>query len=123
MAKRIQRKRTKDYSQPMATIYVGRPTKWGNPLKLVGDCIYIDAGYRRKMLDKWAYLTVGDIEDVVYYYELLIKGTQFTYPDLQYWSDHFAKLDVKELKGASLSCWCPLDKPCHADVLLKYANQ
>lgn len=28
----------------------------------------------------------------------------------------------EELKGKDLSCWCPLNKPCHADVLLKIAN-
>lgn len=32
--------------------------------------------------------------------------------------------DVKrELKGKNLACWCPLDKPCHADVLLEIANK
>lgn len=29
---------------------------------------------------------------------------------------------VKELAGKNLACWCPLDQPCHADVLLKLAN-
>lgn len=28
----------------------------------------------------------------------------------------------KELKGKNLACFCPLDEPCHADVLLKIAN-
>lgn len=27
-----------------------------------------------------------------------------------------------ELRGRDLACWCPLDQPCHADVLLEYAN-
>jgi len=27
-----------------------------------------------------------------------------------------------ELAGKNLACWCPLDKPCHADVLLELAN-
>lgn len=27
-----------------------------------------------------------------------------------------------ELAGKDLACWCPLDRPCHADVLLKIAN-
>jgi hypothetical protein len=32
--------------------------------------------------------------------------------------------DVKrELKGKNLACWCALDKPCHADVLLELANK
>ena len=26
------------------------------------------------------------------------------------------------LRGKNLACWCPLDKPCHADVLLRLAN-
>jgi hypothetical protein len=28
---RIQRKRTKGWKMPKNTVYVGRPTKWGNP--------------------------------------------------------------------------------------------
>jgi hypothetical protein len=27
------------------------------------------------------------------------------------------------LKGKDLACWCSLDAPCHADVLLEIANQ
>lgn len=26
------------------------------------------------------------------------------------------------LRGLNLACWCPLDRPCHADILLKVAN-
>jgi len=29
---------------------------------------------------------------------------------------------LPELRGKDLACWCPLDKPCHADVLLEIAN-
>jgi hypothetical protein len=28
-----------------------------------------------------------------------------------------------ELRGHDLACWCPLDQPCHADVLLELANE
>lgn len=28
----------------------------------------------------------------------------------------------RELRGKNLACWCPLDKACHADVLLEIAN-
>lgn len=27
------------------------------------------------------------------------------------------------LRGKNLACWCPLDKPCHADILLQLVNQ
>ena len=26
------------------------------------------------------------------------------------------------IRGKDLACWCPLDQPCHADVLLEIAN-
>jgi hypothetical protein len=28
----------------------------------------------------------------------------------------------RELRGKKLACWCALDEPCHADVLLEIAN-
>jgi hypothetical protein len=28
----------------------------------------------------------------------------------------------RELRGRDLACWCPLDQPCHADVLLEIVN-
>jgi hypothetical protein len=32
--------------------------------------------------------------------------------------------DVRgELRGRDLACYCPLDQPCHADVLLRIANE
>lgn len=27
------------------------------------------------------------------------------------------------LRGKNLACWCPLDGPCHAEVLLDIANR
>ncbi|MEN5062274.1 DUF4326 domain-containing protein [Luteimonas sp. TWI1416] len=30
--------------------------------------------------------------------------------------------DLAPLRGRNLACWCPLDGPCHADVLLALAN-
>lgn len=30
---------------------------------------------------------------------------------------------IKDLGGKNLSCWCKIGEPCHADILLKIANQ
>ncbi|KMS57958.1 hypothetical protein V473_07255 [Sphingobium cupriresistens LL01] len=30
--------------------------------------------------------------------------------------------EIANLRGKNLACWCPLDQPCHADVLLEIAN-
>jgi len=84
MPQRVQRKRTRGWRMPPNTIYVGRPTKYGNPI--AGE--YSSDEYRRYM-----------------------RARLFFRPDF-----------LKLIKGKNLACWCPLDKPCHADVLLKMAN-
>lgn len=40
-------------------------------------------------------------------------------------SDRYPTADEirSELRGKDLACWCPLDQPCHADVLLELANE
>jgi hypothetical protein len=30
---------------------------------------------------------------------------------------------IDKLRGKDLVCWCPLDQSCHADVLLRMANE
>ena len=89
--KRIQRKRTKGWRMPPNTVYVGRPTKWGNP--------YIAEN-------------PGEFAEVIENY--------------QAWMDVLISRelnhDFAELRGKNLVCWCPLNRPCHADILLKLAN-
>ena len=89
--KRIQRKRSKGWKMPPNTIYVGRPTKWGNPFKMrVED----DRGI------------------VIWYYEDWLRKKLVEDPTF-----------LDELKGKDLACWCPLDKSCHADVILKIIEE
>lgn len=94
MPKRIQRKRTKGWKMPPGVVYVGRPTKWGNPFKVgVFD-------------DGWGKVLTA--QDCVEAYEAWLNSGEFG--------------DVRELRGKDLACFCPLDQPCHADVLLRLAN-
>jgi len=123
---RIQRKRTKGWKMPENTIYVGRPSKWGNPLRLLGEMIYIDAGYRRKILDKWVLVNSypgASIEEVIFLYKQLWKEDECINYDLEYWRNYLQhNFDLSELKGKNLACFCSLESPCHADVLLRLAN-
>jgi hypothetical protein len=34
----------------------------------------------------------------------------------------FFEAELAELRGKDLACWCAEDQPCHADVLLEWAN-
>jgi hypothetical protein len=86
--------------------YVGSPTRWGNPYRVERH----KGGWRvRREGDVWAPLaTEYDATDaaVCYFDELLMCSTiaaaQFVAP--------LVTADV-------LSCWCPLDTPCHGDTL------
>lgn len=96
--KRIQRKRTKGWRMPENTVYVGRPSKWGNPFKLVAGLIYVNAGYRRKHLSPWVYLCKGDEEKLRRLFESVVTNRMVpgTYDfkldsmkDLGHWAIHF----------------------------------
>jgi hypothetical protein len=91
--KRIQRKRTKGWKMPPNTVYVGRPTRWGNPYFIAPK-----GQFTR--------------EQAIETYENYVKRVLVDHPDF-----------LEPLKGKDLACWCPLDKPCHADVLLKFLKQ
>ena len=81
---------------PQGSVYVGRPSKWGNPFK-------IGLRYQGRILDRQGAVDVHE-----------------------YWllnSEKGLKLmgDIGELRGKDLVCWCsPL--PCHAYTLLREAN-
>lgn len=130
--KRIQRKRTKGWRMPENTVNVTRPGKWGNPLKLVGDQIFIHAGHRRKYLDPWVFLCMGDMEKMLKLFKCLATGImqpgEYDFKlemtsDLLYWVRHFRYLDWAELKDKNLMCFCSPESSCHADVLLEIVNQ
>lgn len=40
----------------------------------------------------------------------------------RYEAPFMARVARQELRGKNLACWCRLDQPCHADILLKLAN-
>src|SRR5882724_6431902 len=99
--KRIQRKRTKGWKMLPNTVYVGRPTKWGNPFHIqFGDRTRALSDFRRFLAAR-----DGDFQR---------SGRRF---EGLYSADICA-----ELRGKNLACWCKLSDPCHADVLLEIAN-
>lgn len=118
---RVQRKRTKGYKLPENTVCVTRPGKYGNPFIIVGDMIYLNVKFRRKTLYPGRFWQMGNQQDCVNLFRHLLTGAfNNTHDsDIAYWVNHFANIDKDELRGKNLACWCALDKPCHADVLLE----
>jgi len=93
MPKRIQLSRKKGWRKPAGAVVVARPTKWGNPY--AGDGPADRAVVTRCFAEYMARPEQADLVAEV----------------------------RRELRGKDLACWCPLDQPCHADVLLKIANR
>ena len=137
MPKRIQMRRSKGWRLPPGCIYVGRPTRWGNPVRVGDGCLVLQVegygvpgfygrgesvGYRsgpvlyEVTLDE----RPGPGAAVAVYraeLEAMLKaqGEEGDWPDLVE--------ALEELRGHDVACWCPLDQPCHADVLLDLANR
>lgn len=92
MPQRIQLRRTKGWRKPECAVSVARFGRWGNPFR-VGSPGVPDAAAAVRVYRDYANHAVG------------------------------LKADARrELAGRDLACWCPLDQPCHADVLLEIAN-
>jgi hypothetical protein len=105
---RVQRKRIKGWKMPENTVYVGRPGKWGNPFK-VGEAIW------NPKSETISLITPNSVEECVELFEIYMKNGMAKKHTWMYKHLH-------ELKGKNLACFCSLDKPCHADILLKLAN-
>lgn len=102
---RVQLSRRKGWRMPPNTVNVARPTKWGNPFR-VGDRVQVDPSFPLAV----CFSQQQAVDAFRGYCEHNI-GRGFV-----------AAIRV-ELRGKNLACWCKLDKPCHADVLLDLANR
>ena len=107
---RIQRRRTKGWRMPEGTVCVTRETPFGNPFR-VGDS------------------NPGDFLGEPFTAETAI-ATYREWLETRTWPVGWkgplpatAERVRVELRGYNLACYCPLDQPCHADVLLEVANR
>jgi hypothetical protein len=149
MTTRIQRKRTKGWRMPEGAVYVGRPTKWGNPFGYRDHTGLVR--YQPSAPDKWdyegrisadgnrhdyygpdgtvtefwvRYATRGELVEL--YRLTLLDPTPSMRSSDPSRGGHFLKVTADgiraELAGKDLACWCALDQPCHVDILLAIAN-
>jgi hypothetical protein len=101
---RVQRKRTKGYKLPPNTVCVDRTSQWGNPFKVGGLFFHDDTDYE-----------VLTAERAVQFFASAIENKSSALK--------FTRADLWKLRGKNLACFCSLSSACHADVLLRLANQ
>jgi hypothetical protein len=109
MPSRIQRSRAKGWRMPPGAIYVGRPTRFGNPfpVDIYGRDRAVDL-FRRWMLGP---MSMEELSTLSHYPE----GSMVM-------ERRVMRAAIPVLRGHDLSCWCALGAPCHADLLLEIAN-
>jgi hypothetical protein len=98
---------------PEGAVYVGRPTKWGNPIK-VSRLLCAEGAKNVYSFLVWPHDECEqDLDNRESFYLRLARSK---------WNPVTLGQIIAELSGKDLACWCPLDQPCHADVLLEIAN-
>jgi len=121
---RVQLRRTKGWRKPDNTVVVARPSQWGNPFRVAiqpDSCGMWSVTFQTKhsgpyWCDEYETHAEAVAGAVDFYRDWATKGP-----------DHYLRVmiyvDQLGLRGKNLACWCPLDSPCHADVLLELANR
>lgn len=116
---RIQLSRKRGWRKPEGAIVVSRPGKWGNPYRLDDYRADYPVDYPGASEHELRRMAVSDFRG-------LVEGRWGRLDDVA----EYPSLDeiCSELAGKDLCCWCPLEDaqgnrvPCHADVLLEFAN-
>jgi len=98
---RVQLSRRKGWHMPPNTVKVDRTTRFGNPFRPGAPGI-------------------PDRRTAVQLFERAFRRGDLTRDDPN--SPFTPEAIRAELRGKNLACWCALDEPCHADVLLAMAN-
>src|SRR5690554_5716892 len=104
MPERIQLRRTAGWRKPEGAVVVARPTRWGNPFPVC------EHRSREQAVEQFSQLLRG-----VGGWDLCEHVKSTRYPD---WGEV-----QRVLADRDLCCWCPPGGPCHADVLLRIANE
>lgn len=99
--RRVQRQRTKGWRMPPDSVYVGRPSRWGNEITPDMLDVYDRPLGLERAVDLYRLATLRFIEE----------GEP---DDVEAW--------LAPLRGKTLVCWCAPTALCHADVLLELSR-
>ncbi len=92
---------------PPSAVYIGRPSKWGNPYKIGGN-VTLEEPFTNKVTIIETKLTRERV--LALYREYITEAI------------NDKALNIEELRGKDLVCWCS-PEPCHGDILLELANK
>jgi hypothetical protein len=114
---RVQLSRKKGWRMPPNTVSVARPGPFGNPWT-INECAAnfdLSQACARERVVEWFrdWITRNSDDEALEVLGMYGMGAEH---------DRI-HAHLTDLRGKNLACWCPLDQPCHADVLLELANK
>lgn len=127
--RRVQRRRTKGSRLPTGVLCITRPSRFGNPFRVVGSTVVgmnwddvvewghgVGAMPSQSML--YAELTDrrGAVNEAVELYRELLAVRRRQWEPTRYskW--------LLDARGRDVACYCPVSEPCHGDPLLEAVN-
>ena len=135
---RIQRQRAKGWRMPPGAVYVGRPSIYGNPWhvgqrgeiacrtdEIIAVPTTVDLGAYGKSPGLAFYMKGKSTRGI----PIRSFGGPLTIEQVlsKYRGHILETVGLRRIRanlcGKDLVCWCPLDQPCHADVLIELANR
>lgn len=108
----------------LEAVSVARPGRWGNPyrIELIEEGRFIIG---RRVHDAMAdhdtdhgAEAVAETAEAARAQAVILFARFLASP----WGAHMTRRIRRDLAGLNLACFCPLDGPCHGDVLLRVAR-
>lgn len=108
--RRIQRKRERGWRMPEGAVAVTRGTRFGNPFR-------VDGTIDERQCDRWGW-NVRRCRDMA------SMGPLHAFESAVLSLSDGGKRRIRGLLGGKdLARWCREGEPCHADILLRLANE
>ena len=118
---RVQRSRARGWKMPDNAVCVDRSTPFGNPFPIA-------KGTSRSMGATKPIWQIGTWEGpAMWFRDTKEEAAALSVKAFKAWIERPRQQKLRDkarvaLRGKNLACWCTLDQPCHADVLLEIAN-
>lgn len=111
---RVQRSRAAGWRLPKNTVIVTRPGRYGNIFRVGWFYVNLSGNWFVFPPDERPFggRVVEDLPHSLRLFETYARARARRDPE---W--------LRPLRNQNLSCWCGLDGPCHADLLLILANR
>lgn len=115
MSERFMLSRRKGWRMPEGGVSCARPSRYGNPWALERSTAPWHHATPWFVINRDLHQTFGPFDRIC---AVAVAVAWFKRETLPTWPDEWRA----ELAGRPLGCYCPLDRLCHVDAIIEWAN-